>query len=132
MKAVAYTRCSTIEQTDSGLGLAVQEECIRPGRPLTLADSRHLVERYVTHYNEVRLHSAIGFVAPTDKLNGHDEDIFTERDRKLAAAREQRRRRRQLVRDNQAARGTRIQSGLRVPGVPSPRRRLARNWAMSR
>jgi hypothetical protein len=56
------------------------------------------VAEYVTRYNTVRLHSSIGYVAPADKLNGKDKDIFNERDQKLEAAREQRRikRRQQL------------------------------------
>ncbi len=33
-----------------------------------------------------RLHSAIGYVTPADKLEGHAEQIFAERDRKLAEA----------------------------------------------
>jgi hypothetical protein len=42
----------------------------------------------------VRLHSALGYVAPADKLEGRAEAIWAERDRKLAEAREARRRRR--------------------------------------
>jgi len=53
------------------------------------------VAEYVTHYNVVRLHSSIGYIAPADKLNGRDKDIFKERDQKLEAAREQRRIKRQ-------------------------------------
>jgi hypothetical protein len=49
------------------------------------------VTEYIEHYNAVRLHSAIGYVAPIDKLNCRDKEIFNERDRKLEAAREQRR-----------------------------------------
>ncbi|WP_410001675.1 hypothetical protein [Singulisphaera sp. GP187] len=45
----------------------------------------------MAHYNEVRLHSAIGYVTPADKLAGRDRAIFEERDRKLDAARERRR-----------------------------------------
>lgn len=70
-------------------------ECIRPKTPLSLDDARRLVAEYVTHYNTVRLHSAIGFVAPSDKLTGRDQVIFKERDQKLEAAREQRRIKRQ-------------------------------------
>ncbi|MDX8413981.1 MAG: hypothetical protein R8J85_07830, partial [Mariprofundales bacterium] len=33
-----------------------------------------------------RLHSAIGYIAPKDKLEGHDGAIFAERKRKLAEA----------------------------------------------
>jgi putative transposase len=70
-------------------------ECIRPKTPLSLDDARRLVADYIAHYNNVRLHSAIGFVAPADKLTGRDKVIFKERDQKLEAAREQRRIKRQ-------------------------------------
>jgi hypothetical protein len=43
---------------------------------------------YVEHYNNVRLNSAIGYIAPKDMLTGHQEEIQAERDRKLDAARE--------------------------------------------
>jgi hypothetical protein len=43
------------------------------------------------------LHSAIGHVAPADKLNGRDQEIFKERDRKLEEAREQRKQKRQKL-----------------------------------
>jgi putative transposase len=72
-------------------------ECIRPKTPLSLDDARRLVAEYVTRYNTVRLHSSIGYVAPADKLNGRDKDIFKERDHKLEAAREQRRIKRQQL-----------------------------------
>jgi transposase InsO family protein len=70
---------------------SLKSECIRPGVPLSLIDARRLVENYVRHYNEVRLHSAIGYVTPADKLAGRDQAILAERDRKLEAARERRR-----------------------------------------
>jgi len=70
-------------------------ECIRPKTPLSLDDARRLVAEYIAHYNNVRLHSAIGFIAPADKLTGRDQVIFKERDQKLEAAREQRRIKRQ-------------------------------------
>ena len=65
-------------------------ECIRVKTPLSLEDARRLVADFVAHYNEVRLHSAIGYVTPADKLAGRDRQIFAERDRKLEAARERR------------------------------------------
>jgi transposase InsO family protein len=82
---------------------SVKAECIRPGVPLSLEDARRIVELWVNHYNTVRLHSAIGYIAPVDKLEGRETQIFAERDRKLEAARLQR----QLRRKNDAA-----QSGL--------------------
>jgi len=43
----------------------IKSECIRPGAPLSVEDARRIVGGYVTHYNEVRLHAAIGYVAPS-------------------------------------------------------------------
>ncbi len=77
---------------------SIKSECIRPGTPLSLDDARRLVADYVAHYNTVRLHSAIGYVAPVDKLEGREAQIFAGRDRKLHEAREARRVRRQAVR----------------------------------
>jgi transposase InsO family protein len=68
----------------------IKGECIRPGTPLCLEDARRLVAKYVAEYNEVRLHSALGYVTPADKLFGRQEAIFAERDRKLQEAREKR------------------------------------------
>ena len=70
---------------------SLKAECIRPGVALSLEDARRLVEGYVRHYNEVRLHSAIGYVTPAARMAGLDRAIFAERDRKLEAAREKRR-----------------------------------------
>ena len=73
----------------------VKNDCIRPGTPLSLADARRIVGRFVDHYNHVRLHSAVGYVAPADKLAGRAEAIWANRDAKLAAARQARRAKRQ-------------------------------------
>lgn len=69
---------------------SLKSECIRPGTPLSLDDARRLVADYVAHYNTVRLHSAIGYVAPADKLHGRESAIFADRDHKLAEARQRR------------------------------------------
>jgi transposase InsO family protein len=66
----------------------IKSECIRPGVPLSLEDARNMVEKYIAHYNNVMLHSAIGYVAPLDKMIGRDLEIFKERDRKLEQARD--------------------------------------------
>jgi transposase InsO family protein len=71
---------------------SIKRECIRPKTPLTLEQARRVVADYVHHYNTERLHSAIAYVTPLDKLNGRAEQIFAERDAKLAQAREARRR----------------------------------------
>ena len=70
-------------------------ECIRPKTPLSLEDARRIAGEYIDHYNNVRLHSAIGYIAPVDKLTGRHKEIFKERDRKLEEARELRRKKRQ-------------------------------------
>lgn len=60
--------------------------------------SRYIVQRFVTEYNTVRLHSAIQYITPADKLAGRAEAILAGRDAKLAAAREARRIKRQQER----------------------------------
>jgi hypothetical protein len=75
---------------------SLKTECIRPGTPLSLDDARRLVGQFVDHYNGSRLHSAIGFVTPRDKLEGRDKAIFAERDHKLEAAREKRKLRKEM------------------------------------
>lgn len=74
---------------------SLKEDCIRPGVPLSLENARKLVANFVFHYNTVRLHSAIGYITPQDKLAGNDTAIFASRDLKLAQAREKRRLKRQ-------------------------------------
>jgi putative transposase len=49
-------------------------------------------------YNEERLHSAIGYVTPADKLAGREQAIFAARDQKLETARERRRTAREALR----------------------------------
>jgi transposase InsO family protein len=75
----------------------IKDECIRPGVPLSLDEARRIVEKYIEHYNTVRLHSAIGYVTPADKMNGREKEIFKERDRKLETARELRKQNRKRV-----------------------------------
>lgn len=69
---------------------SLKRECIRPKTPLSLEDARFEVEKYVDHYNIERLHSAIGYIAPLDKLNGREQEILDERKRKLVNARKHR------------------------------------------
>jgi putative transposase len=64
--------------------------CIRPKTPLTLEDARRITGLFIDRYNNERLHSAIGYVAPCDKLEGRAPAIFAERKRKLHEARERR------------------------------------------
>jgi putative transposase len=68
----------------------IKGTCIRVNTPLSLADAQRLAAGFVGHYNNGRLHSAIGYITPKDKLTGRAEIILAERESKLAAARESR------------------------------------------
>jgi transposase-like protein len=74
-------------------------ESIRIQVPLSLDDARRIVADYTTHYNTVRLHSAIGYITPNEKLDGKEKAIFEARDRKLADARQRRQELRQAQHD---------------------------------
>ena len=65
----------------------IKGTCIRMNTPLTLDDALRLVADFVDHYNNRRLHSAIGYITPANKLAGRAEKILAARDTKLAAAR---------------------------------------------
>jgi len=77
---------------------SLKSECIRPTCPASLEEAQRRIQNYVEHYNTVRLHSAIGYVTPSDKLAGIEKDIFAERDRKLEEARQRRQAARQSKR----------------------------------
>lgn len=66
---------------------SLKNDCIRPGSPLDVEQARRLIANFVEHYNTVRLHSAIGYISPQDKLLGNEKAIFAARDQKLAQAR---------------------------------------------
>jgi putative transposase len=84
---------------------SIKVECIRPGVPLSIEDARRIIETWITHYNTIRLHSAIGYVAPKDKLEGRETQIFASRDQKLEDARRQRQIRRQAFNSPEPRRG---------------------------
>lgn len=69
---------------------SIKSECIRPGVPLSREDAERLVAQYVTVYNEQRLHSALGYITPLDRLQGRQAEIHAMRDHKLEQARQQR------------------------------------------
>jgi len=77
---------------------SLKRECIRPKTPLDIDDAKRLVDEFVEYYNTKRLHSAIGYITPKDKLEGREKEIFDQRDRKLALAREKRKAKRKVAR----------------------------------
>jgi transposase InsO family protein len=81
----------------------IKGDCIRTETPLTLEDAQRIVARYVEYYNNSRLHSAIGYVTPKDKLQGREPLIFAERKRKLDEARQRRKEQRQAARQAASA-----------------------------
>jgi transposase InsO family protein len=87
---------------------------LREKTPLSVDDARRIVEGFVRHYNEVRLHSAIGYVTPKDKLEGREERVFADRDRKLEEARDRRKAQRREQRKN----GAHAMAGLSLAGTP--------------
>lgn len=72
----------------------IKQECIRPKCPKSLEQARKIVGEYVEHYNNKRLHSAIGYVTPKDMLEGKQKKILAERDQKLQSARMKRKQKR--------------------------------------
>jgi transposase InsO family protein len=95
----------------------VKSRCIRPATPLSIEDARRAVDRFVTHYNTRRLHSALGYVTPLDMLEGRQKSILDERDRKLEEARHLRAERR---RQEKLAMPKKLPASPRVSDVDSP------------
>ncbi len=58
--------------------------------------ARATIAARTDHYNNRRLHIAIGYITPRDKLLGRETEIWSERDRRLEAARARRSNRREL------------------------------------
>ena len=68
----------------------LKSEEFRDKAPRSVEEARRVVGNFVTHYNEIRLHSALGYITPKDMLAGRDAEIFASRDAKLEAARAKR------------------------------------------
>lgn len=77
---------------------SLKAEAIRFKCPTTPEETKVYIDAYVEHYNNFRLHSAIGYITPADKLAGREKEIWMNRDRKLEVARERRRLNRQSAR----------------------------------
>lgn len=73
----------------------LKTDAIRRFEPSDPDQARRVVGRFVEDYNHHRLHSALGYVTPVDRLQGREEEIWQARDRKLEQAREKRREMRQ-------------------------------------
>lgn len=70
--------------------LSLKSESIRLHSLSTKEQAERVIAEYIRYYNEERLNSAIGYIAPADRLAGRHEAIHTERDRRLEEARAKR------------------------------------------
>ena len=70
-----------------------KSECIRRKFLSDFDQAAEEIGMYVDYYNEVRLHSAIGYVPPRVRMEGRQGRLFAERERMLEAARLMRARR---------------------------------------
>ena len=68
----------------------IKETFIRPKCPATVEEAKEVVAGWIAHYNNERLHSAIGYITPSDMMLGKAEEIHKLRDERLENAREQR------------------------------------------
>lgn len=71
-----------------------KQEAVRRQSYLSLDDLKRQIDEYINRYNHNRLHSALGYIAPADMLDGRQADIFNARRQKLLAAKENRKRQR--------------------------------------
>jgi putative transposase len=81
----------------------VKGTCLRPGVFADADEVRRALTKFVEYYNQVRLHSALGYLTPADKLAGREKEIGEARDAKLEAARERRRLARQALAGQEVA-----------------------------
>ena len=65
---------------------SLKQECLRPLSPVDQEDAERIITNYIDDYNNVRLHSSIGFVPPMLKLQGKDQVLHQERREKLQIA----------------------------------------------
>lgn len=75
----------------------LKDQAIRPLTPLDLDDAKRITGDFIGYYNTIRLHSAIGYIAPVDRLHGRQHQIHAARDKKLEDARHRRKMARQTT-----------------------------------
>ena len=100
---MTHVRCSPFYPQSNGKierwHQSLKRECIRPKTPLCLNEALEAVSHYVEYYNNIRLHSSIGYISPKDKLEGREQEIFALRNEKLKEARNRRKQGRQEARE---------------------------------
>jgi transposase InsO family protein len=66
----------------------IKGDTVRVTPPSSLEEAKQMITRFVAYYNTERLHSAIDYVTPADRLAGRHLDIKAARIARLEAARE--------------------------------------------
>ncbi len=66
----------------------LKSTCIRPKSPSNYKEAKKYVGQFVESYNYQRLHSAIGYVTPYDRMLGIDKELIENRKLKLKRAHE--------------------------------------------
>ncbi|MBU6387799.1 MAG: integrase core domain-containing protein [Planctomycetes bacterium] len=97
-------------------------QSIRKKCPLSLEEAKRVVKQFISDYNDRRLHSAIGYITPSDMLAGKQKAIHEVRDRKLEEAREDRAKIRAQKAAARYAKSTRPEDramGLEAESLPS-------------
>jgi putative transposase len=65
----------------------LKQQAIDPNTPLYLEEAKRVTDDFIACYNGARLHSAMGYISPHDRLAGRLDHTHAERDQKLEAAR---------------------------------------------
>jgi putative transposase len=68
----------------------LKNQAIRPLTPLSAEEAKRITGDFIDYYNNTRLHSAIGYIAPKARLEGRHQQIHASRDKKLEDARHRR------------------------------------------
>jgi transposase InsO family protein len=68
----------------------IKSDTIRVTPPSTYEEAKRQITKFVAYYNEERLHSALNYVTPADRLAGRQDAIQAARQARLEAARERR------------------------------------------
>jgi transposase InsO family protein len=84
------------------------------GAPETHPAALRAIEAWVDHYNEQRLHAGLGYIQPAEYYRGDPAGRMTERKRKLAEARQNRRR------ENRAAQAATKDHGTELEQAEHP------------
>ncbi len=63
---------------------SLKRECIRLKCTLSIEDAKGVVAGFVNYYNTQRLHSAIGYITPKDKLEGRERRKIRRRKQRQA------------------------------------------------